>query len=87
MAGHTAYTGVLVALDQVLNKPKKGRKSVEWYKEEISKLDKKLLNNFNNVYELLHLLMGYDGHGEEKVIKIGFDSAEKVIAWAKNRGN
>ncbi len=85
MAGHTAYTGVLVALDQVLIKPKKGRKSVDWYKEELRKLDKKLLNNFNNVYELLHLLMGYDGHGDEKVVKIGFDSAEKVIAWAELR--
>jgi TPP-dependent indolepyruvate ferredoxin oxidoreductase alpha subunit len=45
MAGHTAYTGVLVALDAFLNK-KKGRKSIEWYKEELSKADKKVLNQF-----------------------------------------
>lgn len=31
-AGHTAYAGVLVALDSVLPKKPKGRKDVDWYK-------------------------------------------------------
>jgi hypothetical protein len=42
MAGHTAYAGVLVALDSVLgDKKKKTRKSVEWYQKELSELTKK----------------------------------------------
>ena len=33
MAGHTAYTGVLMALDGYFRGERKKRKSVEWYKE------------------------------------------------------
>lgn len=44
MAGHTAYSGVLVALDAIFGDKKKGRKSVEWYKEELARLDKKILS-------------------------------------------
>ena len=42
MAGNTAYSGVLLALDGLLGVKKKGRKSVEWYKEELGKMDKSL---------------------------------------------
>jgi hypothetical protein len=85
MAGHTAYTGVLVALDEALNKPKKGRKTVDWYKEELAKQDKKMLNYFNELYEVLHLMMGYDGFGKEKIVKEGFETAEKLISWAEKK--
>ncbi|MFD2574666.1 DUF5618 family protein, partial [Spirosoma soli] len=61
MAGHTAYAGVLVALDGLLGKKNKGRKDVEWYKQQLAKLDKKLLNSFVGVYDTLHLSMSYDG--------------------------
>lgn len=84
MAGHTAYSGVLVALDAVLPQ-KKGRKSIEWYKEEVSKLDKKILNQLDTVYEQLHLVMGYDGQGKESIIKEGFKDAEKIIQWVEMR--
>lgn len=84
MAGHTAYSGVLVALDAVLPK-KKGRKSIEWYKEEVAKLDKKILNQLDTVYEQLHLVMGYDGFGKETFIKEGFKDAEKIIQWVGQR--
>ena len=85
LAGHAAYSGVLVALDHALERPKKGRVSVEWYKENIAKLDKKMLNYFNEVYEVMHLVMGYDGFGKEKIIKDGFESAEKIIKWVENK--
>ncbi len=85
MAGHTAYSGVLLALDEALLRPKKGRKSVEWYKEELAKLDKKILLHFNDVYEIMHLFMSYDGYGKEKIVAMGFESAEKVINWAGSR--
>lgn len=46
LAGHAAYSGVLVALDTLFMSKKKGRKSVEWYKEEIAKIDKKVFELF-----------------------------------------
>jgi hypothetical protein len=85
MAGHTAYSGVLVALDGVLGKKSKGRKTVEWYKEELSKLDKKILNVFVSAYDTLHLAMSYDGNPNAKVSKAGLEDAERIVEWAKVR--
>ena len=42
MAGHTAYSGVLYSLDELLRGKKKGRKSVEWYQKELSNIDRKI---------------------------------------------
>ena len=84
MAGHTAYSGVLVALDALLPK-KKGRKSIEYYQEFLSKTDKKMLNQLESVYEIFHLVMGYDGFGKEVYIKEGFKDAEKIINWVEMR--
>lgn len=84
MAGHTAYTGVLVALDSVLPN-KKGRKSIDWYKLELAKVDKKILNQLDSVYEILHLMMGYDGFGKEAYIKDGFNDASKIIEWVETK--
>jgi len=81
MAGNTAYNGVLVALDGLFGEKKKGRKSVEWYKEELSKIDKKMGNAFNT----LHLDMGYDGLLSVKVANIGFEEAEAIIDWVETK--
>lgn len=83
MAGNTAYNGVLVALDGLLRVKKKGRKSVEWYKEELGKLDKKIGNAFSIVYNTLHLDMGYDGLLSVKIANIGFEEAEVIINWVE----
>lgn len=83
MAGHTAYSGVLVALDAVFGNKKKGRKSVDWYKEELSLLDKKMLSNFLAAYDILHLSMSYDGVLSAAVSKEGLEIAEKIIDWAE----
>ncbi len=87
MAGHTAYTGVLVALDALLlnSDKKKTRKSVEWYQKELSALDKKITSSFADVYEILHLSMSYDGIQNAKVIAIGMQEAEKIIHWTERR--
>ena len=85
MAGNTAYNGVLVALDGLLGNKKKGRKSVEWYKEEISKLDKKILYSFSSAYETLHLSMGYDGHPSAKIAADGLEEAEEIIKWVETK--
>ena len=67
MAGNTAYNGVLVALDGLFGVKKKGRVSVERYKIELSKMDKKILFSFSTSYTTLHLVMGYDGCYIKKV--------------------
>lgn len=85
MAGHTAYTGVLFALDRYFGKKPKGRHDVDWYKQHLSKQDKKMLNSFGTVYEVLHLVMAYDGFGNADLAKIGMQEAERIIDWVQTR--
>jgi hypothetical protein len=85
MAGHTAYLGILVALDLLLGKKAKGRKSVDWYKENLGKVDKKILTNFNGAYDTLHLTLGYDGNLDAGIAKIGLERAEYIIDWVAKK--
>ncbi len=85
MAGNTAYNGILVALDSVLDDKTKGRKDVKWYKERLAKMDKKILNLFVSAYDLLHLAMGYDGAINAKVSMAGLSDADKIIDWVERR--
>ena len=85
MAGHTAYLGVLIALDDLFGIKKKGRKSIAWYQEELAKVDKKVLNNFNMVYETLHLTMAYDGNLSVVIANEGLKEAEKIIKWVETK--
>jgi hypothetical protein len=85
MAGHTAYSGVLVALDGLFGIKKKGRKSVLWYQEELGKLDRKVLSTFNIVYDTLHLSMAYDGNLSVDVANVGLREDEKIINWVETR--
>jgi len=87
-----AYSGVLVALDGYLQfkgvaKPnKKQRKSIEYYREHIAKIDKKLLNYINSAYNILHLFGYYDGEQSVAVIKEGFEHANTIINKIKPNG-
>ena len=85
LAGHAAYTGILVALDGLFGIKKKGRKSVDWYQEELAKVDKKVLHRFNSAYEVLHLSMGYDGASNAKVAIAGIEDAEQIINWVETK--
>lgn len=86
IAGHTAYTGILLALDELfVNSKKKTRKSVEWYQKELSGLDKKIMNDFAAAYQILHLDMGYDGTNSSEIAQFGLQKAEKIIGWVETR--
>ena len=85
LAGHAAYTGILVALDGLFGIKKKGRKSLDWYQEELAKVDKKVLHRFNSAYEVLHLSMGYDGASNAKVAIAGIEDAEQIINWVETK--
>jgi hypothetical protein len=88
IAGHAAYTGILVALDELLGeKKKKTPKSVEWYQKELSGLDKKVTSDFAAAYQILHLDMGYEGTRSADIARLGLEKAEKIIGWVENRLN
>lgn len=86
-----AYSGMLKGLDFLFNikgiPKRKGRKSIEYYKEVLSKMDKKLLNYLSSGYELLHLYGYYDGGRKIQAIEAGFDDAESIIAVLKPYSN
>lgn len=85
MAGHTAYTGVLFALDRFFGKKSKGRQDVDWYKQNLSAQDKKVLNAFLTAYQVLHLDMAYDGARSADLAKVGMQEAERIIDWVGTR--
>jgi len=93
MACGTAYSGVLMALDGFLiskdiELPKgKNRKSIEFYHNNLAKLDKKMLNTLNNVYKVLHLWGYYDGINSADVVKDGFEDAYTIIDKIKPSEN
>ncbi|MDR2585384.1 MAG: DUF5618 family protein [Prevotellaceae bacterium] len=81
----TAYSGMLVALEGFLvvrgvDKPKgKVRKSIEFYQENMAKIDKKMLVYLNGAYQILHLSGYYDGILDAVVVHRGFDLANAII--------
>ncbi|MCF0063684.1 DUF5618 family protein [Dyadobacter chenwenxiniae] len=85
LAGHAAYTGVLVALDGLFEEKGRGRKDVSWYKENLSKLDKKALASFVAAYSTLHLAMSYDGNTDANVSTAGLNMAESIINWVETK--
>jgi len=92
MACGTAYSGMLVGIDGFLelkdikNKGKR-RKSIEYYQENIAKIDRKMLNTLNSAYKILHLYGYYDGIDNVNVIKEGFAEANKIIEKIKPAGD
>ena len=79
----TAYIGMLKALDflfDIKKVPKRrGRKSIDFYREILSNMDKKLLNHLNGGYYILHLNGYYEVLTDAKAIEAGFDNAIAII--------
>jgi hypothetical protein len=78
-----AYNGVLKALDgyfklRNIHFPR-GRKSIEFYQANLTKLDKKLLARLHSAYEVLHLSGYYDGIKSVKVVQAGMSEAYAII--------
>ena len=81
MAGDTLWKGVLVVLDAVFHvrKDRRTRVHIEDYYNAISIRDKKLLQFVKNGYDLLHLMMGYDGILDKDTCDSGFRIANTII--------
>ena len=82
MACNTAYSGVLVALDEILKVKEKGKRAdVIKYRTALGERNKSMLNYFNAAYNYLHLLGGYDGDLDVHTSQEGLRLAEKIIEW------
>ena len=87
MACGTAYSGVLIGLDGFFilkgitqtRRNKKLRKSIEFYQENLSKIDKKMLDCLIDTYKILYLIGYYDGIQNVTVINEGFKLAKILI--------
>lgn len=79
----TAYSAVLKALDGYLSvksvAKSRGRKSIFYYQDQLAKLDKKLLRDLNDAYEILHLTGYYDGNTNVSIIQTGLNVAYDII--------
>jgi hypothetical protein len=83
-----AYSGVLVALDAWLKLKgvelsKRQRKSIEYYTDNIAKLDGKMSKTLRSAYNILHLVGYYDGETKVKIIEVGFEDAYEIISKIK----
>jgi len=78
-----AYNAVLKAMDGYFLlkdvKVPKSRKSIEFYRNNTSKIDQKLLGYLNGAYAILHLEGYYDGILVVDAITAGFNVAYKII--------
>lgn len=83
MAANTAFSGVLVALDEIIPQSGKGRKSVDTYRAYLAGRNKKVLNDFNSAYNYLHLFGGYDGDLNKKTADTGLELAKKILEWCR----
>jgi hypothetical protein len=82
-----AYNAVLKALDgyfkiKEINLPR-GKKSIEYYRDNLAKIDRKLMNYLNNAYEILHISGYYEGLTSVAPIKEGFELAYYIIEKIK----
>ncbi|MDR0574013.1 MAG: DUF5618 family protein [Tannerella sp.] len=86
MAGNTAWNGVLIALDAVLdvrkNLKSRQRPDIKDYQAAISRKDNKMTTPLHVAYETLHLYLGYDGNLYYKIVQSGMEQAKIMIDWA-----
>jgi hypothetical protein len=92
-ASGIAYKGILVALDSWLqlkeveipeNKDgKENRRQIGFYRDNLRKLDKKLLQDLNAAYDSLHLYGYYDCNLSKGIIDEGFEIANDILARIK----
>ena len=86
MAGNTAWNGVLIALDSVLDvrlNMKKGQHpEFRDYQDAIAKKDSKMPRVLLNAYDLLHKSLGYDGVTRYKIVQDSLEQANTIISWA-----
>jgi hypothetical protein len=84
----TAYSGLLIALEcYLILKDVKimddTKRDIGFYRDNIAKNNKKLLEYLNNAYNILHLWGYYDGILEEDIVQKGFKHVRIFINQIK----
>jgi hypothetical protein len=86
LAGHAAWSGVLIALDAVLgvrdNLKKNQRPDFKDYQAAMTIKDNKMTRPLLYAYESLHKTLGYDGNAHYKIVQASLDQAKKLLDWA-----
>jgi len=82
IAGNTLWNSVLVAMDYKFPEIKKGKGHPDQTKYRQAIRDSKISKWFDSAYSQLHLVMGYDGTGDERFVKISLQDAKNIINWA-----
>jgi len=86
MAGNTAWNGVLVALDAVLdvrkNLKKGQRPDFRDYQNAVLTKDSKMNQPLLGAYESLHKSLGYDGNPNYKVVRAAMENGRLIVSWA-----
>lgn len=82
MAGHTAWCGVLLALDVNGGMKKGSRPDIKDYQQAVSNIDKKMTCMLTNSCDTLHKTLGYDGNLSYHIVQYGLKEAQDIISWA-----
>ncbi len=86
MAGNTAWSGILVALDaatDVRKNLKKGQRlDIKDYQNAVAKKDRKMNIPFSVAYDSLHKTLGYDGNLSYKIVQESLSQGKMIIDWA-----
>ena len=85
MAGHTLWTGCLLALTFALKiETKKGQRlDIKDYKAAAAKRNQKLLELLISGYNVMHLYMSYDGEKLYSISQSGVKTANEIIDWCE----
>lgn len=85
MAGHTAYTAMLVALEPLLPSLKKdARRNMKMYQNILLKKARNYAKVFDSAYQEAHLNMSYDGDTNTRLKKSAWHQIKTIIEWADN---
>ncbi len=89
MAGHTAWVGVLIALDAALHVREKSKKNqradIKDYFDAASKIDKSLNNRIIVAYDSLHKALGYDGNLSYPIVQDSLKRGDYIIDWCEKK--
>ena len=79
----TAYSGVLIAVDEYLKRKEglkyKKCKSIEEYRTRLSKINKSVMSLLNVIYDKLYIVGYYHGTPSAKIVENGMKNAKKLI--------
>jgi len=89
MAGHTAYLGILYAINEtgLVNLKKGQRPDGKDYIAVLAKENGKMKDYFNACYQVFHIDAGYDGFADKRKFPEYIKDAKILIEWAASKAS